>query len=604
MSLKIIAIILGSLFIALIIIFLINVNSWRDVVRNTLEARNRLYSSLYSLLDSDISVAEREANLALNNFQQSIYSLNKIKETNPLFKLNIFNNELTSFENILESGHLLSSSFLRGIELSQDLNNSVEIFNRDTPLGLDDKLKLLEMMYHFEPELIGTKANINLVLLKLNNTDSYFFNLAFKDQLTKLTVQLEEIEAVFSNSLHFLRLLPVLGGFPESSRFLILFQNNDELRPTGGFIGSLATLEISDLGEKINMETSDVYHYDMPSIEHLNTKPPEAISKYMDVKKWYLRDSNWSPDWPISASFIEKLFYQEAIYANKEFNNLEGIFAITPQFVSELINLTGEINLNGEIYTALNLQTLLQYQTGVGYREEDIPSWDRKDIISDLALILKERLTTINTQEFINLMKVIEKSIIRKDLLVYFTKPENQMIAEKLNSDGAIKNVDHDYLMIVDANLAAFKTDAVVIKDWFYQLEEINEQVVANLYLNYKHEGGFDWRTTRYRSYTRVLSPKGAKLLSIENASDIKVEDNNELNKTVIGFFFSVEPKETKQIKISYSLPEKIQKQIRDNEYQLYIQRQPGSRINSFKFQLLNQSVLTKDLESDKLIRF
>ncbi len=603
LGLKIIIISLGSLFLIIVIIILITFNSWKNLVNNTITARNNIYSSLYLIVDSDISSAEKQANLALNNFEASIYNLEKIRNSNPVYKLSFLSKELNNLESVLESGYLLSSSFIQIINLTNDLEEAIGIFNRENPLTLSDKKNLLKLLYFFEPELIGTKANINLVLLRLKNTNSAFFNFAFKDQLNQVTEKLEEINGLFSSSLNILRLMPTLAGFPEASRFLILFQNNDELRPTGGFIGSLATLEVSNLGENIDMKTSDVYHYDMPSIEFLETVPPEPISRYMEVKKWYLRDSNWSPDWPSSASFIENLFYQEAFYADKEFKDLDGIFAITPQLVSELINLTGEINLNGEVYTAKNLQTLLQYQTGIGYQEEDIASWDRKDIISDLALVLKYRLKTLSTREIIDLLKIIERAIIRKDLLVYFTNPNNQLIAKHLNSDGRIMNVNHDYLMIVDANLAAFKTDAVIIKDWHYQLERVNNDIVANLFLNYQHEGGFDWRTTRYQSYTRVLSPLGSELMSIENASDINIEDDDYLNKTVIGFFLSVEPKQNKQIKITYKLPEYIKKQINNNNYQLYLQRQPGSRINSFQLQYLNEMVLTKDLKSDKLLR-
>jgi hypothetical protein len=602
-SLKIIFISLGSLFVLIIIIILINFNSWHNIITNSLEAKDNINESLDLLIKSDLDEAENSAKLALSNFEESLYSLNKISQTNPVFKINFLKKEINSLENILESANLLSSSFLQIIKLTNQLNDSILIFDRNTALNIEDKQKLLEILYYFEADLIGNKANINLVLLKLKNTNSFFFDLAFKNNLQELINQLEEIQIVFSRTLPFLRLMPTLGGWPEPSRFLILFQNNDELRPTGGFIGSLATLEVSQLGENINLETSDVYHYDMPSIEHLNTVPPEPIAKYMGLKKWYLRDANWSPDWPSSASFIEELFYQEAFYADKEFNDLDGIFAITPQFVAELINLTGPIKLDNQIYTAENLQSLLQYQTGIAYKQDDIASWDRKDIISDLSTILKERLKNLKTKEIIDLIKIIDQTIIRKDLLIYFTNPNNQIIAEGLNSDGRIIKVNHDYLMIVDANLAAFKTDAVIIKDWFYQIEELNDHIIANLYLNYKHEGGFDWRTTRYRSYTRVLSPMGSQLLSIENASDIKVEDDKDLDKTVIGFFFTVEPKETKQIKISYQLPDTIKNQIENKNYQLYLQRQAGSQINSFNFQFLNHSQLTKDLENDKLIK-
>lgn len=602
-SLKILFIILGSLFVLTLIIFLINFNSWQSIIKNSYSARDNLYSSLYSLLDSDLNKAQEQAQIAQYNFKQTSADIENIKNTNPFFSLPFLRKEINNLKRHSQTGELLSNSFLSASDLIYQLEDTVKVFNRPGSFTLEDRKNLIAFGFEHEPELAGLKANLDLALYNLDKIENSFFTLPIENEITKLKTQLNETEVLLARALPILRLLPTLGGWPESSHFLILFQNNDELRPTGGFIGSLATLEVSDLGENIDMQVSDVYHYDMPSIKHLETNPPEPIARYMGLKNWYLRDSNWSPDFPTSAKFIEQLFYQESSYADKQFHDLDAIFAVTPQFVAKLIELTGPIELDGETYNAKNLQALLQYQTGIGYRDEDIESWDRKDIIQDLAMILKDRLKNISNFQTLELFQILDQAIIKKDLQAYFTNPQNQNLAQSLEVDGKIASVDHDYLMIVDANLAAFKTDAVMRKNWYYKLEKRDNDLIANLYLNYQHDGGFDWRTTRYQSYTRILTPKGSQLLSIENASDLKVEDNNELNKTIIGFYFSVEPSQSKQIKISYKLPDKIKNQVEDNNYKLYLQRQAGSRINSFKFEFLNQPPLTNKLENDKLIR-
>ncbi len=602
-SLKIISIILGSLFVLALILFLVNINSWRSLTINTLNARDNINSGLHSLLEADIDKANQQAIDASNDFRNAYLALEKIEDTNFVYRLPFFKAEMNNLKNIIETGKILSSSFISVTDLSYQVQESVNLFSRDQSLSFEEKERLIALAYEFEPELAGLKANIDLALYNLKYVDNSLFILPFKDEILQLKKQLEDAEIMLARGLPILRLLPTLSGWPESSRFLVLFQNNDELRPTGGFIGSLATLEISRFGENIDMQASDVYHYDMPSINYLENSPPEPIAKYMGLKNWYLRDSNWSPDFPRSAQFIEELFYEESYYADKEFTDLDAIFAITPQLVANIIDLTGPVELDGKVYDAENLQTLLQYETGIGYRDEDIASWDRKDIIQDISLILKERLRNLNSVQIIELVNIINQAINSKDLQSYFTDPQNQLVAERLNSDGAIKSVNHDYLMVVDANLAAFKTDAVMIKDWTYEIKQENDNLVAYLYLNYEHRGGFDWRTTRYQSYTRVLTPKGSELLSIENARDLQVEDDNDLDKTVIGFFFSVEPQQSKEIRISYQLPSRIKNQLENNNYQLYLQRQAGSRINSFNFQFLNQPLLTKDLKSDKLIR-
>jgi len=501
---KILFISLTSLLLIILILFLININSWQSLFKNTVSAKNNLEQSLNYLLEEDIERSLNKSNLAKENFDESIIAIRQIKNTNPLFKIKEAKNQLNDLEKIIVSGKIISLTLNQSANLFKEINQTVSVTNRKEALSFSEKKELIEISFNLEPSLKEIKENLDLVLLNLEELKGSLILYPFKKSLNKLDENIKDLEIVTNRALPIIKLLPVLSGYPEPSRFLLLFQNNDELRPTGGFIGSYATLEVANIAEDIDMQAGDIYHLDMPSIDHLKTVPPEPISKYMRVKKWYLRDSNWSPDWPSSATFIEWLFYQESKHANLDFNDLNGIIAITPNLVAQLLNLTGPINLNGEVYTAENLQKLLQYQTGVAYQEEDIASWDRKDVINDLALILKDRLQKISGQKILELIKILDEAIIKKDVLIYFTDPNNQLLAKELEASGEIKKVDHDYLMIVDANLAAFKTDAVMIKDWNYQLKNTPEGIIANLKLNYRHQGGFDWRTTRYRSYTRV----------------------------------------------------------------------------------------------------
>jgi len=181
------------------------------------------------------------------------------------------------------------------------------------------------------------------------------------------------------------------------------------------------------------------------------------------------------------------------------------------------------------------------------------------------------------------LADVITKSISRGDILMYFANPGRQAVATSLGADGSIKQVNGDYLMVVDANLAAFKSDAVMSKRISYSVKQ-GQGLQATTILNYRHDGGFDWRTTRYRSYTRVLAPLGSKLINIEglnrSEADVSSYDDLSLGKHVIGFFWSIEPGSSRQLSINYELPIGINQRLADDKiYTLYVQRQPGSRI-------------------------
>ena len=133
--------------------------------------------------------------------------------------------------------------------------------------------------------------------------------------------------------------------------------------------------------------------------------------------------------------------------------------------------------------------------------------------------------------------------------------------------------------MIVDANLAAFKSDAVMKKNISYQVIG-NNKLTATIKLDYKHEGGFNWRTTRYRSYTRIYAPLGSTLVNNGGLDDFSTVDDTTLGKTVFGFFWTIEPGAEKIASISYSLPDNIT----NSNYSLYFQKQSGSRLNNFTF--------------------
>ena len=179
-----------------------------------------------------------------------------------------------------------------------------------------------------------------------------------------------------------------------------------------------------------------------------------------------------------------------------------------------------------------------------------------------------------------------------------------------LQADGVIKKTDKDYLLVVDANLAAFKTDSVIEKGIEYDVRGQNQGMAkAKLKLNYQHNGGFDWRTTRYRSYTRVFAPLGSKLVSLKaqdsanlEAKSINSYDDLALNKTVFGFFFSLEPGSKGAIVLEYDLPENINRDLQSKNYELIIQKQAGRRTNALRV-IIDGELYLRNLETDLLIK-
>ena len=194
---------------------------------------------------------------------------------------------------------------------------------------------------------------------------------------------------------------------------------------------------------------------------------------------------------------------------------------------------------------------------------------------------LKRKLFALEVKQLPTLLDIFQNNMLTKDVQIYFNNTNWQSLVYNLQADGAVKKTDKDYLLVVDANLAAFKTDSVVEKGIEYNIRNQNQGMAkAELKLSYQHKGGFDWRTTRYRSYTRVFVPLGSKLVSIKaqdsanlEAKSINSYDDLALNKTVFGFFFSLEPGSKGAIALEYDLPENINRDLQTKNYELIIQK-------------------------------
>jgi hypothetical protein len=334
-------------------------------------------------------------------------------------------------------------------------------------------------------------------------------------------------------------------------------------------------------GQLVQFKADDSYHLDMPASQNnWNMEAPAPLKKYLDVKKWYLRDANWSPDWPAASQKIVEIYNGENKSIGQAETDFSGVIAINPDLVADLINLVGPITVQGSTYDANNFQTLLQYNVEVAYKEQNISSWDRKEVINELIAELKNRLYNLPASSWAKVLAIVDDNIITKDIQLYFPRTDWEELAKTMGAGGEIKTPASDYVMVVDSNFGAFKSDAVIKKNFSYAVKEGTDKLEATLKLNYRHEGGFDWRTTRYRSYTRVFAPLGSRLVAIDGlnqeTADISTTDDSSLQKTVFSFFWTVEPGTAEEAAVRYELPASIKEQMAKGEYTLLVQKQSG----------------------------
>jgi hypothetical protein len=582
------------IFVSIIIVsfFVFLFINLRSIYLSANDGRQDLERAVDLMMDGNFSRASEFSSRASESFNFAIESLDKFQSRFFIKNLKFLSDNVSDLKSLAQAAKILSDSVESSLLLIGDLEDifSGRIAGSFYEFKAEERYRILKTFYESYPEMNGIKANIDLALFYLNQSSNNFILSSYAKDLDVLKKELSFISSSLEDAILFSSLIPFVAGYPEPVSYLLILQNNHELRPSGGFVGTYGILEIHS-GDISRLETHDIYHLDMPASldESFNVQPPEAIRKYLGLDRWFMRDANWSPDWPSSALNLQWFYEREMIASGREDEIIDfsGVIAINPKLVIDFLGLIGPVKIADKIYDENNFMEILQYEVEVAFREDGIPEWERKEVIGDILKEIKENVFDLDSHLWADAIDILKDNVRKKDVLVYLNDDHGQKISSILNWSGEVKDALSDYLMIVDANMAAFKTDRVMHKEINYYLkEEVDGRLRARLEISYRNDGWFDWQTTRYRSFTRAYVPYGSILLP-GSLGDSSSDKEIRHPKTYFSSFISVEPKDSKTLVFEYYLPEKVSFILDEhNFYSLDLQKQPGNNVYLFEAHL------------------
>lgn len=395
--------------------------------------------------------------------------------------------------------------------------------------------------------------------------------------------------------------LPNLLGADSPQAYLLLTQNSDELRPTGGYINTAGHIVFKE-GQIVEFVVRDSYAVDQLSEAY--PYPPHPLRQYMAADYWVLRDANWSPDFPTSArTTIELYELGQGISA-------EGVVALDQQAISYLLRAFEPIEVDGEQVTGQNVITLMRQHWAPEQDQELVEWWrGRKSFMMGVAQAVRQKAErdpgAIN---FSQLLEALQQALSEKHLLVYLADPYLAELVETRNWSGALHPSRGDYLMVVDANLGFNKASALVERRLAYQVTlEGNGSAQAHANLTYRHGGQKRAEACRheprydptyegnmercYWNYLRLLVPAEAQLLTgpqnvvdgrylLRGQSTTGEVDVAALSETKVswGQLFLLSPGETIELDYYYALPPGTARKLESGwAYDLYLQKQPGT---------------------------
>ncbi|MDO8512676.1 MAG: DUF4012 domain-containing protein [bacterium] len=515
---------------------------------------------------------------------------------------------LDSGENLLLAGKQLSA-------LGDDAAQLVQLFRQPKT----DNQSLTDLLEKSQPLVKSLAEQLNKIDGEIKDINPSVLPSEIQGDLLQLQKSVHLLAQVIESYLDSHEVLNMLLGAKQDRQYLFLFENNRELRPGGGFIGSFALANLSKGGvKKVKVDT--IYNPDGQLRDFII--PPTPLKKITD--RWFSRDGNWFADFRTNAQKVATLFEKSGG------PTVDGVIAITPSVLQQMLRVTGPIPMPDYNLTIDANNVIDETQRLVTYdydKEENNP----KAFISDLMPEVMSRVTKLPQDRWGDLASVFGDSLKQKQLLIWFRDIDAQTRIEKLGWGGKIEDAKSDYLMRVEANIGGHKTDELMDQSVKYDVS-FNDtgEAMATLITTRHHKGSIngrpgwnpdeDWFQKNNVIYERTLVPKGSVLLEAVgftktadvptpyvNKADYKtfVQDadvaelekdsttvingtvvSEESGKTSFGNWIVTKPGETTVTIYKYRLPATQNLSINKNgllNYQLLSQQQPGHQPLKFE---------------------
>ncbi len=575
------------------------------------EALASTYAGYHNLLLAKKALGDQNFRLAGESFYQASGQLN-LAETKVdglagnllallafvpgLNRVSQSNDVLIAAKNISLAGEHLSFSLA---SLEPEIK---KVFSRDSGGGsLTDRLFELEqnikLASSYLTEAQKRMAQVPADLIPGQNLDQ------LQGSLGLAVKSLDNAPYYLDNLLNFL-------GHQRAKKYLVIFQNNSELRATGGFIGSYGVFDV-DKGSFKKIFIDNVYNPDGQLQEYI--VPPEPIQKIS--ANWSMHDANWFADFPTSAQKVA------SFYEKTGGETVDGVIALTPQVVENLLRFTGQIDL-----PAYNLRIsadnfVAEVQNKV---EGDFDKTENKPkkILADLAPLLFQKMSAKATDDPLALLQVLLQSLERQEALLYFRDNSLENFVVGQGWAGQVQKTEKDFSLFVNSNICGYKTDHVVSQK-IKQIIRIgsNGQVFDTVKIERQHNGGglaYDFWNKVNADYFRLYAPQGsqllfasgntketvqasvdyeksgykkdkdlAQILAGKTANKFGLDVFNESGKTVFGGWAYTSPKEKVNLLLQYKLPFILD--LADDKpasFSLVAQKQPGMENSSLEVEI------------------
>lgn len=567
----------------------------RDMVFESSTAARDGYENLKKGMDS---LMAQNPQMAEHDFMQAESSFYELSQTTRL--ITDQDNQMISESLYLDTANTLIEEAMDVTHLGQKLAKLVESF-QDVPQaalqlvagGGGDLIGMLKERKKAYDEIVALAGSVQDKMDNLNDrilpSELRAKVVAARAQTDKFAGQLQLGEDAFGAAF-------TLLGDKVPHRYMVLLQNTNERRATGGFIGSYLLVDVND-GKIAKIQPHDVYETDGQLADVV--PPPPGIDQVAD--RLYLRDANYSPDFPTSAQKI--MWFLE----HSRQPSVDSVIAIDQTVVERLLELTGPISVDGLPATVNfgNFSELISFFTEAKISDSVTP----KQILFSLIPVFEKKLAGVG--ELSKLLDLGKDLMAEGHIQAYSSDPQVEKLVTRVGLDGSVGKPDGktDFLSVITTSIGGNKSDRyikthlthrTVVGEGGQMVDELdirktdtfgpNDEARINKLVD---RFGFG-KLTRGTlltilgqgpnvDYMRVYVPRGSQLEDTSGTSKSAVNISEDLGYTVFGFKYGpIKPGESKEITFRYLLPFRLSIRPKD-DYKFIADRQAGAENMSLR---------------------
>lgn len=390
--------------------------------------------------------------------------------------------------------------------------------------------------------------------------------------------------------------LNYLLGQSQPTSYLLLLQNDTEMRANGGFAGSYAKINLNFSHFDINFQ--DIY---VPNGQLTGyVTPPAPIQAAFQHGTWELANADWEPDFPTAAKTI-RWFFEKGGETNPDI-----LATISVSTIKDILHLLGPISIQ-EYQATLdenNFYHFLQSKVETNFFPG---STQKKDTLTVIGKALKDKITHLNFIQYIQILNLIKRELNQQNILLNSTNKDFQNFLISHHFAGQIKPGPLDSYLLVETNLGANKANCCTETTTTHTISRVNSSYLHQVHvkINNKSDSAnpnppFTY-SGHYLAYLRFYLPQDSFDLSLTpNQSspsgglsniffDNQVTIKDNLGFKEVGFFHITAAGTTSTIDLSYLTATGSA----DRPYQLDILKQNGQRRSPSLIQYQNRTFNT-----------